>query len=97
MRPPGPSQLKSGVPVTLSCRVREQVSVTEPPAVMVEEEVREMTGSGNGVYNEDTDYLAVSLHGGKIIARCRYPQHLTSIIALALFTGQLQRSTSPHL
>ena len=42
--PPGPSHRKSGVPVTPSGRVTEQVRVTDPPVTTEEEgeEVREM-------------------------------------------------------
>ena len=47
--PPGPSHWKSGVPVTPSGRVTEQVRETDSPATTEEEgeEVREMeVGSG---------------------------------------------------
>ena len=51
--PPGPSQWKSGVPVTPSGRVTEQVRVTDSPDITREEgeEVREMVaGSEEVVY-----------------------------------------------
>ena len=49
--PPGPSHRKSGVPVTPSGRVTEQVRVTDSPATTDEGEleVREMVGdAGRG-------------------------------------------------
>ena len=48
---PGPSHWKSGVPVTPTGRVTEQVRVTESPATMGEEgvEEREMVAGSNTV------------------------------------------------
>ena len=61
--PPGPSLRKSGVPVTPSGRVTEQVRVTDSPAMTGEEgeEVREMvTGSREKVNHQQGAFDSLS-------------------------------------
>ena len=60
--PSGPSHWNSGVPVTPSGRVTEQVKVTDPPATTEEEEeeAREMVaGSGESLCSKPTTSTAV--------------------------------------
>ena len=66
--PPGPSQWKSGVPVTPWGRVREQERVTVSPAMMEEgEEVREMVAGSEEtsvIYMQCYSQYIRPVHGG---------------------------------